>query len=66
MNPKRWLYLSNLIEVLQDEVTGGRGEDVVVTAQYVHDLMNDPENPEESVPDGEFVLGEFNISTKLD
>lgn len=52
MNPRSWLYLQNLIEVLQDEVKSGK--DPVVTAQFVHDLMNDPD--EEPIPEGEEVL----------
>ena len=46
MDANRWLYLSNLIELLQDEVTAA--DNIVVTAQFVHDAMNDPD--EDPIP----------------
>jgi len=45
MDGKEWLWLSNLVEILQDELR--HGEDRVITSQEVSEFMNDEDEEEE-------------------
>ena len=46
LNKDKWLYLANLIEMLQDEVEPD-GDDQKITLGEVADMMNEPGEGEE-------------------